>query len=102
MNDQPTRTTVELRRLHNGDHFFTTNVSEFNKVSDIGFSDEGSVGWISVNQKPGTVPLYRYWNNQVRDHFYTVDPEPETLETSYQEEGIAGYIWMNPETHIVD
>ena len=38
--------------------------------------------------KPGTVPLYRYWKASVSDHFYTTNINEIAVENNgYQSEG---------------
>lgn len=44
-----------------------------------------------------TVPLYRYWNGRIRDHFYTTDlSELNRGGKGYRYEGIAAYCDEEP------
>jgi hypothetical protein len=38
----------------------------------------------------GTVPIYRYWNNTNKDHFYTKNPSPKS---TYESQGIEFYAY---------
>jgi hypothetical protein len=59
-----------------------------------GYGYEGTEGFASRSQLPGTVPLYRLWLDG-RDHFYTTSaPEAEFAQAvGYQSEGVAGYVY---------
>ncbi|KAG8846054.1 hypothetical protein FRB96_002095 [Tulasnella sp. 330] len=66
--------SVQLFRLWGrGEHFYTSDENEANSVKSLGFNIEGVVGYVYKSQKEGTVPLYRSYNGQSNDHFYTVD-----------------------------
>lgn len=61
-------------RLYNantGEHFYTTNESEYQYLQTVGWSDEG-VGWYGSNSG---APVYRLYNpNAVGgDHYYTMN-----------------------------
>lgn len=54
---------------------------------------------VNVSQEEGAssrVALYRWWNGQAKDHFYTTDPSGELAEErGYVSEGITGYVYSN-------
>ncbi|KAF5385686.1 hypothetical protein D9757_005536 [Collybiopsis confluens] len=66
-----------LRAFNGGDHFYTTNVTEMDQVAISlgGYSFEGEAAFIWTTQQPGTVPLFRLYNKQKNDHFYTISPD---------------------------
>jgi hypothetical protein len=49
------------------DHLYTTNFSEGN-IS--GFTYEGITGYLSTTQVSNSLPLYKFWNATIGDHFY--------------------------------
>jgi Repeat of unknown function (DUF5648) len=49
-----------------------------------GYTFSQTEGYVFNYQAPGTVPLYRYWNPSVGDHFYT---------TQFDELGFGAYGW---------
>lgn len=100
----PESSFVPLYRAYNGpivDHFYTTSVTELdNAVNQLGYSPEGITGRVLTAESDWpyvkAVPLYRAYNPQITDHFYTASESEwnnavENLE--YSREGIAGYIY---------
>jgi hypothetical protein len=87
------------------DHFYTANAGEIGKthvgeVGNHGYKCEGILGYISKTQFPGAVPVYRYWQGQEHNHFYTTKADEigtthvgETGKFGYKSEGIAGYAY---------
>jgi hypothetical protein len=87
------------------DHFYTTNAGEIGVVTQgmsgkFGYVCEGILGYISPNSIPGTIPVYRYWNESVHDHFYTTNAsEIGTVvngavgKNGYACEGVLGYAY---------
>eukprot|EP01084_Bolivina_argentea_P297219 512029_1 len=74
------------------DHLYTINTEE----RSVHWVVEGTEGRLSSTHCEGTVPLYRYWRNDIaygQDHMYSIDQaSAETLKIHrYIEEGIAGY-----------
>lgn len=62
--------SVPMYRLYNqwsGEHLFTTDASEYNSLSGIGWSKEG-IAWEAPSE--GTT-VYRLYNPYSGDHFYT-------------------------------
>ena len=79
---KPVAGSVALYRYFLGgpplDHFYTTDSAEIGTTTTgttgkHGYHSEGIVGYCFPNQKPGTVPLYRYYNGHNVDHFYTTN-----------------------------
>lgn len=103
--------TVPLYRyFHHGaiDHFYTTNSAEIGTTTpgdtgEHGYQSEGIiVCYCYGTQEPGTTPLYRYWNFENTDHFYTADAD-EIGETTtpgqvgklgYTYKGVACYVYL--------
>ncbi|CAI8021646.1 hypothetical protein GBAR_LOCUS12817, partial [Geodia barretti] len=85
----------------NSDHFYTTNPKEIGTVTpgEIGnHGSEGIVGYCFPTEKEGTVPLYRYWNPKIVDHFYTTNGieigtvTPGETGKGYISEGVVCYV----------
>ena len=58
------------------DHFYTTAITEIGtatpgKIGKYGYKSEGILGYCFREKQRGTVPLYRYYNPDLFDHFYT-------------------------------
>ncbi|KAH7717565.1 hypothetical protein AAVH_14980, partial [Aphelenchoides avenae] len=80
------------------DHFFTTNADEFqNAIKNLGYKNEGIVGFILTAKAPSSVELYRLYHVEQHDHFYTTS-QPERAnaisQLGYKDEGIAGYVYQ--------
>ena len=87
------------------DHFFTLSSSEIGTTTpgqygNHGYRSEGVAGYCYRNPINGTVPLYRYWNSRVGDHFYTKSSnEIGTINPGqygrygYKSEGIACFVF---------
>ncbi|KAG6860493.1 hypothetical protein C0995_010530 [Termitomyces sp. Mi166 len=94
------RNTLPLLRANNGaiqDHFYTTNAGEMqNAITKLGYSGEGTTGYLFIRSQTGNVPFYRLYQPTVRDHFYTTSaPERDNAVRlyGYTYEGIAGYCY---------
>jgi hypothetical protein len=48
-----------------------------------------------INSNIETVPFYRWWNNNIGNHFYTQDENYNGILYNYVSEGFEGYIWKN-------
>ena len=80
----------------NNDHLYTTNAKEIGTTTpgqkgSHGYVSEGVAGYCFASQRCGTVPLYRYWNPSIGDHFYTTNIEEIGTATPGQK-GKHGYI----------
>ena len=95
-------------RSETHDHFYTTISEEIGTtVSGVigkhGYKSEGLMGYLLTSQEPGTVVLYRYYNSQASDHFYTTNENeigtitPGQTKKGYTSEGVAGYCYS---THV--
>ena len=85
------------------DHFYTTNAKEIGTtksgtIGNHGYRSEGIECQIHRRKQPNTYPLYRYWNSDRNDHFYTISSDEIGTTTpgvigkhGYKSEGIAGY-----------
>jgi len=94
------------RYWHDGnhDHFYTSNAGEIGatavgQVGNHGYKCEGIVGYVSPTEFYGSIPIYRYWQDQHHDHFYTSNAgEIGTTQVGhvgnhgYKFEGILGYV----------
>lgn len=84
-------------------HFYTISPSEKDMVISTypptDWRYEGTVYYAFTSQQPGTIPLYRFWSDQFRGHFYTADEAEKnyvinTYGTStWRYEGIAYYVY---------
>lgn len=64
------------------------------KATSFYFADEGSEGYLSPKEVPGTVPLYRLYKDGPK-HFYTADAAEKDKAISqygYKLENIVGYV----------
>lgn len=82
-------------------HFYTISAAERDKVSatwpDV-WSYEGPRYSAFSSQVPGTVPLFRFWSERFRSHFYTTDPvERDRVNRLWPDvwadEGVAYYVY---------
>jgi len=83
------------------DHFYTTNKAEIgvNNVGEVGnhgYKLTGILGFCfpPLGRASGTVPLYRYNNGAISDHFYTTNwRELGAGKNGYNFEGIQCYVY---------
>ena len=67
-----------------------------NAITKLGYSDEGTTGYVFSDQEPHSVPLYRLYNSKIFDHFYTTneaEKDNAAAKLGYNYEGIAGYVY---------
>lgn len=84
------------------DHFYTTNELERNYLLDsTDWIDEGLAGYIFNEPVNGTVPLYRYYNEERNDHFLarTQTQRERAEEFGWEYQGIAGYVHPDRAEH---
>ena|SRR5690606_3167753 len=74
-------------------HILTTTPSAEHHTAAM----EGVMFYAYNYQKPGTVPVYRYFSSHLYDNFYTINPASEGLST-YSPEGIAFYAYPTNNT----
>ena len=102
--------TVPLYRYWNRvfhDHFYTiqdrgTRIPGTNYIRERGSIGNGIECYVFNTRRPGTVPLYRYWNRVFHDHFYTIQDRGTRIPgTNYvRERGSLGNgieCWVNRE-----
>ena len=91
--------TVPLLRAFSpseGDHFYTTNVSEMETVVGTRIYDsEGDAATVLPTQAPLTVPLYRLYSIGVQDHLYTTSEteRDNASNNGFSYEGVAAYVY---------
>jgi len=95
------------RYWHEGthDHFYTANAGEIGTThvgqsGNHGYKCEGILGYVSAAEFPGSVPIYRYWHEGTKDHFYTSNAQEigtthvgQVGNHGYKFEGIIGYAY---------
>ena len=67
-----------------------------------GYQSEGTAGYCYPKKTKETIPLYRYWNLRVNNHFYTTNAKEigttipgQVGKYGYKSEGIACYVFPN-------
>ena len=85
--------TVDMYRIYNpnsGEHFYTANVAEKDKLVKLGWRYEG-IGW-KAPVKSNT-PVYRLYNPNAGDHHYTrsIDERDYLVSLGWKYEGIGWY-----------
>ncbi|KAJ3810006.1 hypothetical protein F5876DRAFT_77190 [Lentinula aff. lateritia] len=85
------------------DHFYTTNISEIEgTLSDGVFAFDGNSAFLWSTPQPGTIPLFRLYNENSTDHFYTMssDELPEMMAKGWTYDAAsnhtAGYVYQDP------
>ena len=88
---------------HNRDHFYTPNAYEIGsretgKIGRFGYEYKGIAFRLFRNPALDRIPVYRYWNAGIHNHFYTTNVDligtvttGETGKYGYKYEGIIGY-----------
>ncbi len=90
--------TLPWKRFFKGapqlEHFYTSNNSESNAVTNAGYAFEANEGLIYTKQALGTVALYRfskfYPATSDLEHYYSTTNSPPSAGWGY--EGVAGYV----------
>ncbi|KAF9443556.1 hypothetical protein P691DRAFT_737730 [Macrolepiota fuliginosa MF-IS2] len=83
------------------DHLYTADEAEFRAAVAKGceaFPEPGSIGFLYKTQKCKSLPLYRLYSEQRKDHLYTSDSaeRDNLIKTGvYKDEGITGYVLPN-------
>ncbi len=84
-----------MHRLYNkwtGEHFYTSDESEYKKLASGGWNDEGE-GWNAPTSS--SIPVYRLYNKYVEggDHHYTMDSteRDNLVKAGWTYEGIGWY-----------
>jgi hypothetical protein len=91
-----------LFRLYNpttSDHFYTTSAAERDNAKTIGYTDEGTAGWVSAasTAAAGTTSLFRLFNPGNGDHFYTTSAaeRDSAVAGGYASEGTACQVFTS-------
>jgi hypothetical protein len=84
-------------------HMVTTDPKEKDILQNsLKWNYAGIEGYIFKTQQPDTVPLLRYYNAKIKDHYCTSDEEFKKLapKFGYHYEGLLGYIYktQHPDT----
>jgi hypothetical protein len=89
----------------NHDHFYTANAGEIGatapgQAGNHGYVCEGTLGYVSPHEFPGSVPIYRYYHDQNHDHFYTTNAAEigntnvgQVGNHGYKYEGVVGFAY---------
>lgn len=85
--------TQKMYRLYNantGEHFYTSNIRERDRLDDLGWAYEG-IGWIAPEKSDK--PVYRVYNDNTGDHHYTVSlgEKKYLVSMGWKDEGIGWY-----------
>ena len=90
VNEDGTYNMFRLYNPNSGEHFYTSNTSERDKLINVGWRYEG-VGW-KAPAKSNT-PVYRLYNKNAGDHHYTmsIDERDKLVSVGWKYEGIGWY-----------
>jgi hypothetical protein len=84
------------------DHFYNTNYYEYSTSAvNVGYQQEGILGYAYGSSQTGAVPIYRMYSPIVKDHFYTTnynEYSTSAVKVGYQQEGILGYAYSSSQT----
>ena len=93
--------TPLYRSWSGSDHFYTTDMSEHVDFNNNDYIDEGIAAYVYKTKVGYTVPLYRSYNQNINDHFYTTNEDEWNDAAEYYppwvKEGIAAYVFN---THV--
>ena len=90
---QNSKAVYNMYRLYNpntGEHFFTADSSERDKLKKLGWRYEG-IAWLSVTDQ--SVPVYRLYNSNGSEHHYTTSESErdKLIAAGWRDEGIGWY-----------
>ncbi|KAJ3994189.1 hypothetical protein F5050DRAFT_1713899 [Lentinula boryana] len=99
-----TSSLISLLRAYSSsasDNLYTTNVSELDNDALLGgaYTFEGEAAFLWSTSQPGTIPLFRLYNEDFMDHFYTMssDEVPEMIDEGWAYDTTpnhtAGYVY---------
>jgi N-acetylmuramoyl-L-alanine amidase len=88
--DKGEKTMYRLYNPNSGEHFYTGDETEKNRVVAAGWNDEGT-GWIAPESS--STPIYRMYNPNAGDHFYTASASERDslIDYGWRYEGIGWY-----------
>lgn len=109
----PQSGAVPLHRSFNGsvgdggDHFYTINQAEQDAAVPNGWRKEPDACFVfdpNGPQPPNTIPLLRFFNDSITDHFYTIDPSEGARAQSngWRPEGVACFLFDHREPGTVE
>jgi len=84
------------------DHYYTVNKESIVKPNspaddNNGWKDEGVECFVYPYRQDGTVPLYRYYNSEAKDHFYTTNSGDLGFgKMGYTFQGVTAFIHTPP------
>lgn len=83
-------TMIRLYNPYSGEHLYTANNTEINKLVSIGWKNEG-VAWTAP--KKSSTPVYRLYNKYSGDHHYTTSSSEyeACAKAGWTKEGIAWF-----------
>ena len=64
------------------------------------FRSEGITGYVFADERPGTVPLYRWFHPRDGSHYYTIQPNAPDRPNSVSE-GISCHVYDHPVAEVV-
>lgn len=84
---------VIMQRLYNqwsGEHLYTSDAKEKNKLMKLGWTDEG-IAWYAP--KSSSTPVYRLYNPFSSDHHYTTSEKEynDCAKHGWKQEGVGWY-----------
>jgi hypothetical protein len=84
--------SVPIFRLSKEDsHVYTDNPDEKQKYIDMGYADQGNIGYGLKSTHPNSVPLYKFYNSSTKRYFFTTDAGAESLE-GWENQGTAANV----------
>ncbi|KAJ3987920.1 hypothetical protein F5890DRAFT_1583782 [Lentinula detonsa] len=95
--------TIPLFRLYNQDfvdHFYTMSSDEVLEMIDEGWAYDNTpnhtAGYVYPYSICGAAPIYRLFNPESVDHFYTMNiaESQDAMKDGYQDQGIAGFAML--------
>jgi hypothetical protein len=97
LNNDNTQTQLKdvwrLFQPSTGDHLLTTSEAEQNHAKQLGYVLEGKIGAVSSTPSNGLRPIYRFYNSEKHQHFYTADlSEASSLTNTHKAEGHLGWV----------
>lgn len=83
------------------DHFYTTNPT--GELAPKDYMYEGIAGYVYLTPRENRIPIYRFWNGKIVDHFYT-ESQAEALKVvadlkDYKLESICSYPTASHSSH---
>ena len=77
-----------------GDHLYTANPQSENLSCYVLEAEDYFYMFSPAKAPAGSIPIYRYWNHVIGNHFYTKNGALGI--GNYQNQGVIGYAWGSP------